>query len=307
VVLQTVALGTGWGKEHGGVSLYSEDKNINLDALRTISLHSGQGIFLNTDRGDTGKATWGIGAANNDRMGAKKISDLLPFVAVKTTNRYAEAVSNEEKYTTSTLTADVYTAMHPGNQDYIRISQDLALIHAKNIFLISNNESHMVVNKDNILLSADDGFGISLDKNAKTLTMFQAGASIKLDGTGKIEIKSKESAMLTMNEDLTLAPKAGKDAVIGQIHVNGSTLTAGGNGLIDLGGGQVKIMGTPASQILEEVSTLKDDLEKQKTALEEARDAANASAEEAQAQAKAAAKEALAAQKAREALVAAKN
>ncbi|MBO4793775.1 MAG: type VI secretion system tip protein VgrG, partial [Deltaproteobacteria bacterium] len=196
VVLQSIALGTVGRKEHGGISLYSEDKNINLDALRTISLHSGDGIFLNTDRG-TGKGTWGIGAANNDIIsGNETINSLSPFVAVKTATHSVEADINREKYGMSQRFADYEKIQHTDGKDYIAVGKDNALIHAQNITLEadSGNKSSVTVNGNGIALFADidHDTGISINKQAGTLSLHNADACLGLLSDGQIDIESKD-------------------------------------------------------------------------------------------------------------------
>ena len=293
--------------EHGGIGISSVNKNINLNALTTISLHSGDGIFLNTAK-DAESGTFGVSSTKNYAVGKKTVNQLKPFVAVKTTNRYVEAENNEEEYLFSHRISECEITAHKDGKDYIALAKDSATIHAKNVSLEadSGNQSSLVVNGDGIAIFADTNHstGISVNKEANTLSLHNQDACLGIKDDGSINIKSKDGAKVVVEKSIVLSPSGGQ-VYLDDICVNGTELSARDNGMMNLGG-QVKIMGKSAKNVDElraTVTELLNSVKEQTETIKAAQTEAETAKTEAKTAAEAAAASAKAAQEAQVAVV----
>ncbi|MCR5220360.1 MAG: type VI secretion system tip protein VgrG, partial [bacterium] len=242
----------------GGISLSSSDKNINLDATKTISMHSGKGIFLNTDRDDNSGA-WGINASQDYKIGSTKISNdaiagaafntdqAKGFVAVKTTNRYVEAEKNEERYNTSTITVDNrQTIQHKTNYTDAQPTASFSL----------QNEEINLMGKTIKLSDAAQNPASTLELTNDKLNITTHGSTALLNSSGitlgrnnnNLEIKDEQlllkkanSSRIEINDDITLRGGNG-NVHINDLTFNASTIKSKHTPLLEING-KIKVLG----------------------------------------------------------------
>lgn len=252
IVTQLCFLG-GQEKEHGGVGLASPDKNINLNAMGTTSLHSQTGIYLDTKTELEAAGTWGISQKKNYLNEAGIASWSLPrggsvprdskFVSVHTHVLHHEASHILEKASISHKRANLHYLETLDGTGKFTLYKDACVLSTGDdgvIELRAGNPTAknalLRMSKDKVSLEKGDVHLMALEDDTFALKVKDNLFTIAKDGT--IGVKSSKGAKLDLTDDIILTPKS--KTQIGKVTIEDSEISAS---VLNLNGGAIKITG----------------------------------------------------------------
>jgi|GEM_PF-3223305 type VI secretion system VgrG family protein len=254
IMLQFKAL-SGCSKDHGGVGLASPDRNVNLNAMGTVSAHSQKGIYLDTKSEYDNATTWGIGDKDYvkeagisgwkfPRHGMVASSD-KKFISLHTDIEHHAVDRILEKSTLAhrlsnlhlletvdgkanfSLYQNVGTLYTEGNDGYLIVSYCPGKENNSTILLTQNYVKIKKGNDSQINIFEDDTFVVKVKDNL-----------IRIDKDGNIGFKSSKGSTFDMADKIILAPK--QSTKIGDIKIKGSAISAQ---TLTFNSGAIKITG----------------------------------------------------------------
>ncbi|MBQ9537206.1 MAG: type VI secretion system tip protein VgrG [Desulfovibrionaceae bacterium] len=235
--------------ELGGVAISSPDRNININAAKTVSLHSPHGIFLNTMGAQDDNAKWGIKAPADLKytIGHPQKSNGRSFVAINTSDLYTEASYHEAEFNLSFSTASLHHFKYDDDTFLKIVKNNIALQAKDSVSLkVKDDSGKILMNNTGVTITAgNNNVGMALDKQQKAVTLNGDTSLVTVNRDGVSLSYNQRQSYVDVGQNITLHAQNNK-IFLGQIEVEGTNIKATGAGIIDLGG-EVKIMGQAAA------------------------------------------------------------